>query len=202
MRTFYIMTQYSSYGIKLGMDIGEARKILEKNGFFTRPLKNSFFSNCIESIKGELSILIMGGMLNKVAALTTIISHHTEFTDHDKTFLENACHLEELRVMIGLDGLYAAAENSLADISKLYKYEVKDAILNKDNELMLFLSDRDAPKAYRWIKVIMSKEPMGFYEFDYSPIKEEIQKYPTGQVKDLYRILLISNYFKTGLAEI
>jgi hypothetical protein len=196
------MTQYSSYGIKLGVDIGEARKILEKNGFFTRPLKNSFFSNCIESIKGELSILIMGGMLNKVAALTTIISHHTEFTDHDKTFLENACHLQEIRGMIGMDGLYAAGENSLADISKLYKCEVKDAILNTDNELILFLSDRDAPKAYRWIKVIMSKEPMGFYEFDYEPIKEEIQKQPEHKIKELYRILLIANYFKAGLAGI
>jgi hypothetical protein len=200
------MTQYSSYGIKLGMDIGAARAILEKNGFFTRSLKNNFFSNCIESVKGELSILIMGGMLNKVAALTTIISHQTEFTDHDKTFLENACHLEEIRGMIGIDGLYSAAEKSLVDISNLYKYEVKDAIINTDNELMLFLSDRVTPKAYRWIKVIMSKEPMGFYDFDYEPIQkeiqDEIQKYPDSRIKDLYRIFLISNYFKAGLAEI
>lgn len=48
----------------------------------------------------------------------------------------------------------------------------------------------------------MSKEPMGFYEFDYEPIKEEIQKQPERKVKELYRILLISNYFKAGLAEI
>lgn len=67
---------------------------------------------------------------------------------------------------------------------------------------MLFLSDRETPNLYRWIKVIMSKEPMGFYDFDYDPIKAEIEKTPTLKIKELYRILLISHYFKTGLAEI
>lgn len=54
------MTQYSSYGIKTGMDIDVAKGILDENGFFTRALKNDFFSCCIQAVKGELSIIIMG----------------------------------------------------------------------------------------------------------------------------------------------
>ena len=196
------MTQYSSYGIKIGMDIDVSKGILDKDGFFTRTLKNDFFSRCVQAVKGELSIIIMGGITNKVAALTTIISHHTEFSDHDKTFLENACHLTEVQNLVSCDGLYSAPETSLIDIGKNYKYAVKEAIINSENELMLFLSDRETPNLYRWIKVIMSKEPMGFYDFDYDPIKAEIEKTPTLKIKELYRILLISHYFKTGLAEI
>lgn len=137
-----------------------------------------------------------------MAALTTIVFHQTEFSDHDKTFLENACHLTEVRNLVSCDGLYSAPETSLIDIGKHYKYAVKEAIINSENELMLFLSDRETPNLYRWIKVIMSKEPMGFYDFDYDPIKAEIEKTPTLKIKELYRILLISHYFKTGLAEI
>lgn len=38
------MTQYSSYGIKIGMDIDVSKGILDKDGFFTRTLKNDFLA--------------------------------------------------------------------------------------------------------------------------------------------------------------
>lgn len=202
MKVFYIMTHYSAFDVTLGMDIGQARTVLEQHGFFTRPIENTFFSNSLKAIKNDVTIVIMGGMLNKVAALAMSVSHQPGFEQHSYSFLENVCHLTQIRDMVSSDGLYTADDNSLVVIDKHYKYDVKEAILNIHNELKLFLSDKTHPTTYRWINVIMSKEAMGFYDFDYEPIKNQIDKLPDSKVKELYRIMVISQYFKTGLAEI
>lgn len=194
---------FSVYGLTLGMDLDKARNLLESTGFVVNTLENKFFSNCLVGVKEDYSIVLFSGLVRQVALIASFLTEERKNYDAlDKLILNNTYHLVELQNLIGVDGLYRAQDSIRDKISPQYKYTIKEAILNNKNQVLLLMIDDSQLGKIRWGHLIMSKEPMGFYDFDYTPIKDHIEQHPSGQLETAYRLLNITHYFSIGCNEI